>query len=310
MVGEAVIKKRRPWLAGLLSLPLPGLGQLYNGNVRLAWPLLAAVIVFAPAAKWLIAAVPSTAGPAVMIAILVAGLALLIFALVQSVLQARRIGAVQTAWFNRWYIYVGLYLLVGIASLALGLLPIPTSNSYNIPSSSMTPTLLPGDYLTAKANAFADHVPTRGDIVVFEMQGGAFVSRVVGLPGDRLQWRGGRLYLNGAQVDRRRVEDFVYNSNPFVQASNAIGTPVPQYEEILPEGAVYRVIERDGDLGPSDETEEFAVPEGHCFVAGDNRDGAADSRDGWGFIPLETLLDKPRFLYWSADFSRLGKVIE
>jgi signal peptidase I len=264
------------------------------------------MIFFAPAAKWLVTVVPPDTGLAAMIAILVAGILLLIFAVAQSVLQSRRIRAVLPAWFNRWYVYVGVYFLTGTASFALGLLPIPTSNSYNIPSGSMTPTLVVGDYLTAKASAFGDHLPERGDIVLFEMPDDpsvTFVSRVVGLPGDRIKWSEGRFYLNGVQVDRRRIEDFV-------QASNPNSAPVPQYEETLPGGPTYRVIEVDGDLGPADNTEEFAVPDGHYFVAGDNRDGAVDSRNGRGFVPLVAILDKPLFLYWSADFSRIGKVIE
>lgn len=304
-MGEVVIKKRRPWLAGLLSLVLPGLGQLYNQNIRLAWPLLAVVILVTPAAKWLVTAIPPGTGLTVMIAVFVGAFALLIFAVVQSVLQARSIGAVQPAWFNRWYVYVGLYLLAGIASFALGMLPLPTSNSYNIPSRSMTPTLLVGDYLTAKANAFAGHLPLRGDIVVFELREDTFVSRVVGLPGDRLQWKEGRLYLNGVLVDRRPIEDFLQagDINPTLM-------PVAQYEETLSGGPTYRVVEAAGDVGPADDTEEFQVPNGHYFVAGDNRDASVDSRNGRGFVPLEALLDKPLFLYWSSDLSRIGKVVE
>lgn len=304
-MGEAVIKKRRPWLAALLSLLMPGLGQLYNQNIRLAWPLLAVVIFVTPAAKWLVTAVPPGVGLVAGMAVVVGALALLIFAVVQSVLHARRIGAVQPAWFNRWYVYVGVYLLTGIASFALESLPIPTSNSYNIPTSSMTPALSAGDFLTAKANAFADHLPARGDIVLFEMRGGTFVSRVVGLPGDRLQWKEGRFYLNGVLVDRQPVEDFLLAGD-----INPTLVPVGQYQETLPEGPTYRLIEGAGDLGPYDDTEEFVVPDGHWFAAADNRDDALDSRSGMGFVPLEALRDKPLFLYWSSDLSRIGRVIE
>lgn len=291
-----------------MSLLLPGLGQLYNRNTRLARPLLAVMIFATPAAKWLVTAAPPAAGLAVMIAILVAAVVLLIFAVVQSVLQARRVGAVQLAWFNRWYIYLGLYLLIGVASLTFEYLPIPKSNNYDIPSSSMNPTLLAGDYLMAKANAFADHAPARGDIILFEMPDEpavTFVSRVVGLPGDRVKWSEGRFYLNGVLADRRPIEDFLVAGG-----INPTPTPVGQYEETLPGGPTYRVIEVAGDLGPADDTEEFQVPDGHYFVAGDNRDAAVDSRNGRGFVPADALRDKPLFLYWSSDLSRIGKAIE
>ena len=307
-VSAASTSRRRPWLAGLLSLLMPGLGQLYNQNIRLAWPLLVVMIFVTPAAKWLITAVPPAVGLAVMVAVLVGVTVLLILALVQAFLQARRIGVVQPAWFNRWYVYVGLYLLTGMASFALEILPIPTSNSYNIPSSSMSPTLLVGDQLTAKANAFADRLPMRGDIVLFEMPddpSATFVSRVVGLPGDRVKWSEGRFYLNGVMVDRRPIEDFLQAGNV-----NPTLSPVAQYEETLPGGPTYRIVEVAGDLGPSDDTEEFEVPDNHYFVAGDNRDRAVDSRNGRGYVPLVAMRDKPLFLYWSSDLSRIGKVIQ
>jgi signal peptidase I len=304
MVEEVVIKKRRPWLAGLLSLLFPGLGQLYNRNTRLARPLLVAIIL-APPGAWFVAAVPPAAGLAAMIAVVGGFLALLIFAVVQSVLQARRIGAIQLAWFNRWYIYAGLYLLLLVTRFVLEGLPISTVQSYSTPSSGMSPTIVIGDRMEAKTNAFGNRLPERGEIALYELAAKpevTFIKRVIGRPGDRLQWRTGRLYLNDVPVERRRVEDFVLPSDPAM--------PVAQFEEILPGGRTYRVIEIAGDLGEFDDTEVFEVPAGHVFVAGDNRDGSMDSHTGQGFIPLEGLRDKPLFLYWSHDLSRIGRVIE
>lgn len=298
-------KKRRAWLAALLSLLLPGLGQLYNRNLHLAWPLLAAMILLPIPSKWLVAAVPPSAGLTAMIVVVVGSLALLIFALAQSVVHARRAGAIQLGRFNRWYIYPGIFVFAVIVRFALGSLPIPSIQSYSNPSSGMSPTIVIGDRMEAKTNAFSNRLPERGEIALYELAAKpevTFVKRVIGLPGDRVQWRAGRLYINDLLVERRRLEDFVLPSRP--------GMAVAQFEEILPNGPTYRVIEVAGDLGEFDDTEVFEVPAGHVFVVGDNRDGSMDSHTGQGFIPLEGLLDKPLFIFWSADFSRIGKVIE
>ncbi len=302
----ATTARRRPWLAGLLSLLLPGLGQLYNRTTRLAWPLLVVMALAAPLGKWLIAAAPSSAGLATMIAVIGGFLAVLVFAVVQAVLQARRIRAIEPAWFNRWYVYLGVYPLAVLVRLFIGALPVSSISSYSTPSSSMVPTLLVGDYLEAKSSAFVDRLPERGEIVLFippTDATGTFVKRVIGLPGDRVQWREGRLYLNDTLVDRRRVEDFLV-------PGGAVERAFPQYEETLPDGKTYRVVETEGDQGVSDNTEVFEVPAGHVFVAGDNRDRSNDSRNGLGFVPLEALQDKPLFLFWAADLSRIGRVVE
>ena len=115
-------------------------------------------------------------------------------------------------------------------------------------------------------------MPPRGQVVVFKYpQDGQtdYVKRVVGLPGDRVQLRAGRLYINDQLVPREPATD------PDIR--NPYGNPINLYRETLPGGASYLIAE-DSDDGQSDNTEVFAVPDGTIFVLGDNRDHSADSR--------------------------------
>ena len=163
---------------------------------------------------------------------------------------------------------------------------------FNIPSGSMVPTLLEGDYLFVSKMAYGysrfsfpgglvpvegriwDGEPKRGEVVVFRPSREPdtdFIKRVIGLPGDRIQMRQGILYINEVPVERQRIEDYVDPDRPG-------DTPAPQYLETLPGGVTHRIIEARGDQAQSDNTPTYVVPADHYFMMGDNRDGSNDSR--------------------------------
>jgi signal peptidase I len=134
--------------------------------------------------------------------------------------------------------------------------------------------------------------PARGDIIVFRRPGDTgtfFVSRAIGLPGDRVQLKGGRLLLNGTMVAREGMTE--------VPDPLAPGRSVPSYAEHLSEGISHRILEALGDTGPYDTTAEVEVPAGHIFVMGDNRDNSVDSRigadrNGVGLVPIENIVGR------------------
>ncbi|HEY3147010.1 MAG TPA: signal peptidase I [Dongiaceae bacterium] len=289
-----------------MSLLLPGLGQLYNRQVRLALALTIVALLWSIPGRWLIAAVPADAVVHVYAIVLLVGLPNLLFAIVQAAIGARRAKAVALAWFNRWYVYIGLVVLVTMLRV-LGLFaPISSITAYSSPSGSMIPTLMVGDRFEARTKAFAGRLPERGEIAIFRPPSEPetdFVKRIIGLPGDRIQLREGRLYLNDVMVERVALSDA--EATPLLQdyASDRV------YRETLPGGASYLISEISDNEG-LDNTPKFVVPADHVFVLGDNRDRSNDSRTGLGFIPLSGLRDKPLFLFWSGDWSRIGKVPE
>jgi signal peptidase I len=188
---------------------------------------------------------------------------------------------------------------------------------FNIPSGSMIPTLLVGDYLFVSkfsygysrytvafgAPLFDGRLfftkPERGDVAVFKLPRDNktdYIKRIVGLPGDRIQMINGILHINGESVKRDRVEDFVTTDQFGRQVR------VAQYIETLPNGRKHHIIE-ESDTGSLDNTQVYVVPDNHFFAMGDNRDNSLDSRVSSmvGFVPVENLVGRAEFLFFSID---------
>jgi len=213
---------------------------------------------------------------------------------------------------------------------------------FSIPSGSMLPNLMIGDYLLVAKWPYGysrysfpfgipkfdgrifNGLPKRGDVVVFKLPGDEgvdFVKRVVGLPGDTIEVRGGMLVLNGKAAPRKRVTDFavpispnspcrvVGDAVPMIVSDGAGGQACryPTYRETLPGGVSELTLDqvdnpRADDFGP------VTVPNGFLFLMGDNRDDSLDSRfgvteGGIGFVPVENLVGRGLFIFWSTDGS-------
>jgi signal peptidase I len=187
---------------------------------------------------------------------------------------------------------------------------------FNIPSGSMKPTLLVGDYLFVSKFSFgySRHSlpfslplipgrifytqPQRGDVAVFKLPSDNktdYIKRIVGLPGDKIQVLGGIVHINGVAVGRRRIEDFI------VGKGSGTMRHIPQFIETLPGGREHDILEVS-DKGPSDNTRVYTVPDSHFFAMGDNRDNSLDSRfPNVGFLPKENLVGRAEFLFFSID---------
>ncbi len=184
---------------------------------------------------------------------------------------------------------------------------------FSIPSGSMRPTLLEGDYLFVtkwsygysryslplSPNLFSGRIwgsePERGDVVVFKLPPNPsldYIKRVVGMPGDTIQMIDGVLYINGDPVQRELVGQI---ENPDI---TEMERPVDVWRETLPNGVSYDTL----DLTPNsvgDNTREFQVPEGHYFMMGDNRDNSTDSRFSVGFVPHDHLVGRANIIFFS-----------
>ncbi len=188
---------------------------------------------------------------------------------------------------------------------------------FNIPSGSMVPTLLVGDYLFVSKFSYGyskfslpfapplfsgrilENKPQRGDVFVFKKPTNTkidYIKRLIGMPGETIQIVNGLVLIDGKPVVRKKILG--------LEKMDAFGRKisVPQYLVTLPNGVQHRVIELLGDKGPADNTGIFTVPKGHYFMMGDNRDNSVDSRDkNVGTVPLENLVGRAEILFWAWD---------
>ena len=190
---------------------------------------------------------------------------------------------------------------------------------FNIPSGSMKPNLLVGDFIFVSkwSYGFSKHslpfsiplipkkifskLPQRGDVVVFktpEDNRTDYIKRVIGLPGDRIQIIDGAIIINDKLILRKRLNDFIDTDK------NTRIKRIRKYKEYF-FGKEIEVLDLS-DQGIVDNTTIYIVPGDHFFVMGDNRDNSQDSRftNVVGYIPIENLIGKAQFIFFSLENSR------
>ena len=215
---------------------------------------------------------------------------------------------------------IAIFIALVIRSLAY--------EPFHIPSGSMLSTLYEGDYIFVSKLSYGYSRysfpfspdlfggkrilrtgPERGDVVVFRWPRHPnidYIKRVIGLPGDVIQVRNGRLYINQKPVEITRRADVMLPDNSGDLHS------VARYDETLPNGKIHTILNvRDGNVNAdgfdSDNTPEYKVPEGHYFMMGDNRDNSEDSRypdGGVGFVPEENLIGRAEVILLSLDTNK------
>ena len=258
-------------------------------------------------------------------------------------------------WFDT--LFYGILIAIGFRSLFL--------EPFNIPSGSMIPTLHIGDHIFITKWSYGysrysfpfgswhlwngrvfKNMPKLGDVIVFrnpKNESLDYVKRLVGLPGDTIQMREGRLYINGEMVERKDPRPYVvavlprslrsvgyYHENMTIKGNKVLVDgapadfnytieyradhvcrttpglcgvfPATEYTEVLPGGVEHSIIEYT-DNGPLDNTMEYLVPENHLFFMGDNRDNSNDSRADVGFVPVENMIGRVWFVWYSHNYA-------
>lgn len=194
---------------------------------------------------------------------------------------------------------------------------------FKIPSGSMIPTLLIGDFIVVNKYAYGMRLPVlnskvvsigdpkRGDVAVFRYPrdpGVNFIKRVIGLPGDNITYRDKRLYINGDEVEEA-------SSSPFLSTDVKCSTPRKDAVRVREDLGSRRhdILVHEITRGRNG---QWVVPEGHYFMMGDNRDRSNDSRE-WGFVPEQNLVGRAIGIWLNfdfekgcADWSRIGEGIE
>jgi signal peptidase I len=211
--------------------------------------------------------------------------------------------------------------LVYAALIAFGIRTV-AFEPFNIPSGSMIPTLLVGDFVFVSKYSYGythfslpfsppifsgrifGSYPHRGDVVVFRYTRDTtqdWIKRVIGLPGDHIQVKQGKLYINGTEVPRTLIGDYP-------TTLREVPVVAEEYRETLPGGVKHDILkvsdEPDSVEGlDANNTDEYVVPDGHLFMMGDNRDNSEDSRfmSELGFVPLENVIGRAQFIFFSFD---------
>jgi len=230
---------------------------------------------------------------------------------VDELLDAKPSDGEETLWDTAKTIIFAVLIAVVVRTFAF--------EPFSIPSGSMIPTLLVGDYLFVSKASYGYSrysmpfglplipgrvmydIPKRGDVAVFKLPTDNktdYIKRIVGLPGDTIQVRGGILHINGEAVKRERLGEFVYKD------TRGIFHNTVRYRETLPNGVSHEILE-ESDSYPADNTPVYRVPEGHFFGMGDNRDNSQDSRFLMhvGYIPKENLVGRAEMMFFSNDGS-------
>jgi signal peptidase I len=290
------MKKRKPIISLLLSVIAPGLGQIYNGQIKKGILLyfigLLILLTFSIIGLYFYG----------LIIFLIIGICWLIFVIADSVITAIKIKQIKLNNYNKWYIYlifILIFNIIGFGSKKFFVM----IKAYSIPSTTMQHTLLVGDCILVNnaaygvRNPFTNNVwipigmPQRGDLAVFifpQDRTKDYIKRVAGLPGDRIQIVNKKVLVNGKLFEPSGT---VYDDPTIIPAPRGPGESA-----------------RD-NMGP------VAVPANSYFVLGDNRDHSYDSRF-WGFVPLDNFRGKALYVYLSRDqknsrirWERIGKTI-
>jgi len=287
------MEKRNPFIASLLSIITPGLGSLYVSKIKFFYYIYASFIILS-----LLVTLDN-----LYVSYISAFLGLLLWfcSIIISFVQAKKIKEVDKKDLKKKYFYIIFIIaLIGVNIFTSGN---SKFRAFSIPASSMEPTLHPGDKIITSKNYYVNNEINYGDLVVFKTPDGVnWIKRVIGLPNDTIRMVDGKVELNGEIVPQIQVDDYVLSEYPDYE--------IRRYKETL-NNAEYEVLNLT-DEGVADNTDFYEIPSDHYFMMGDNRDNSRDSRffSAVGFIHEDEILHKPKIIYWSKDFSRVGTALK
>jgi signal peptidase I len=312
MQRGSVFRERKPLFALALSFLLTGMGQVYNGKLRKGILFFAASLIV-PFLLFQLSVVGPDQTLIVLFALfLLADPGIFVWAALDAWKQAKRSERnYRLKIYNKFLVYI--LLVVGLNLLVFGLMTEWRKHEflaapYRMETGSMAPTILAGDFILTDKRI--DHSSEnlglrRGELVVFKLPSDKrqrVVKRIIGLPGDEIELRGMELYVNGKKWTAQEAPA------PEGREVESDGKKIIAYYEKGDSGA-YRIFYFEGTAR---DDFRISVPEGCCFVLGDNRDISADSRH-WGCIPLNDIVAWPRIVYFSRDpkggvrWDRIGK---
>lgn len=260
-------KPRKWWLAGLMSLVMPGLGQIYNGQLNKGIFFILLGYCYIPLIYFIVFYKLSVV---TLILFWIIAVFYYFFVVGDSIVIAKKNSAeYHLKGYNKILAYIAVVIILGCTShFYREYIKSNVMEAFKFPSGSMMPTLLVGDHLIADRSSQARN-PKHGEVVVFINPHDAeknFLKRVVAIAGDTVELRNAVLYING----------------------NAVNEPY------------IRKIDSNSRLGSSVNFGPVVVPADSYFVLGDNRDNSQDSRH-FGFVSHDKIKGTARSIYWSWD---------
>ena len=293
--------ERKPLVAVLLSVAATGLGHIYCGRLTKGLILFFISFAFAPVTVW---AAQSAASAVVLLMVIGSVLLMLVvfvYAAIDACLLARRIGSgYEVKEYNRWYLYLILIVVgVGYPSNMAGSIRDNVLQAFKIPSTSMAPSILPGDMVFLNKVVYGMETPRRGDVVVFVYPDDRrlfFIKRLVAMPGDSVEIKDNRVWINDRPLEY---------SDTLPQDINFNAQAGTTYVEEKNQRQNYPIMTLDNK---NSTMPKMTVPHGHCFVLGDNRANSRDSRH-FGPVPLADVKGRVDYIYWpELSWSRFGRV--
>jgi signal peptidase I len=300
--------RRFPWLAGLLSFILPGVGQVYCG--KLVRGLIFGIIygLAIPATLGLLAYV--SPAPTLLFGLLafVAAFGVVAAAVMDAYRLALRTRLdYERKTYNRFAVYLLIGLMIQGSSIGYGLdVRGSLFEAFRVTASSMFPTIGLNDRILANKMAYRKADPQYGDIILFRPPTGGwrgtYLKRIVALAGDTVEIKNEEVYVNGRKLPRELVGPRTAIVNP---AGKTVEGKVYQERNARAE---YRIFLADAGSPEKPGPVEMTVPEHYCFVLGDARDNSLDSRH-FGPIPYALIKGRADYLYWPArGWSRFGRL--
>lgn len=302
--------ERHIWIAVLLSLIMPGLGQIYCGKLARGLVFTFLNLLPLPVTIGLFAiSTSSLLMPAVIAMILLAGL-IQLMAIIDSAFLANNAKEYVLKDYNKPVVYVLLLALITTGSVGSAFyLREQLLEAFRVPVASNYPTILPGDRFIANKIAYKSIDPKRGDLIVFanpEDRRQNYIKRVVAVAGETVEIRNGELYVNGQKLPREKLPQSTLDDIRIQVGEKPLEGDV--YEETNG-SAKYKIFLAGPphDRTPGDFA-KITVPKHHCFVLGDNRNLSQDSRH-FGPVLLATIKGRADYLYFPAKgWSRFGKI--